>query len=302
MTFHFKPLNSDHQTAPHELTAHSQSADAVFGNDWVLAFGGTAAFDPASAGLFNDGKSGTITIGGAGRDWIYNTSAGGIIYGDTIDGLDPLTHQTIVSEVRASSPDDKNGAWQKFSDNIWWSGGTTVMDAGHNDVLKFFGMPLVGGDSSGGLALQLLGGPAGGLLGVAIGASQTYKSPEDTIYFDDLFSFINYKMDYTHGRHDMLVINAFEELFNLTFQALGGTVPDFNAGYMRIKGFDFVGSYTGQAQIALTNSTNYDDHGTFNMLFKKANPIWEVLAKLPDTAICDVANDNFETQNLREVA
>ena len=23
---------------------------------------------------------------------------------------------------------------------------------------------------------------------------------------------------------------------------------------------------------------NYDDHGTFNMLFKKANPIWEVLA------------------------
>lgn len=40
-----------------------------------------------------------------------------------------------------------------------------------------------------------------------------------------------------------------------------------------------------QAQIALTNSTNYDDHGTFNMLFKKANPIWEVLARLPDTAI-----------------
>ncbi len=33
MTFHFKPLNPDRQTAPHELTAHNQSADAVYGND-----------------------------------------------------------------------------------------------------------------------------------------------------------------------------------------------------------------------------------------------------------------------------
>jgi hypothetical protein len=35
----------------------------------------------------------------------------------------------------------------------------------------------------------------------------------------------------------------------------------------------------------LPESTNYDDHGTFNMLFKKANPIWEILAHLPDSAI-----------------
>ena len=33
MTFHFKPLNPDHQTAPHELTAQNDSADPVFGND-----------------------------------------------------------------------------------------------------------------------------------------------------------------------------------------------------------------------------------------------------------------------------
>ena len=33
MTFHFKPLNSDHQTAPHELATHNESADAVYGND-----------------------------------------------------------------------------------------------------------------------------------------------------------------------------------------------------------------------------------------------------------------------------
>ena len=152
-------------------------------------------------------------------------------------------------------------------------------------------------------------------LGVAIGASQTYASPEDTYYFDDLFSFITYKLDYTHatnGKPDLLVISEFEELFNLTFQALAGSVPDFTSGYMRIKNFDFVGrgatdvvrqkgpadlferrahraslrgAGTGQEQIAITTSTNYDDHGTFNMQFKKANPIWEVLAKLPDTAI-----------------
>jgi hypothetical protein len=76
--------------------------------------------------------------------------------------------------------------------------------------------------------------------------------------------------------------------------------PD-TSGYMRIKNFDFRGSYSGQEQIAITNSTNYDDHGTFNMQFKKANPIWEVLAKLPDSAIT-VANDNFRTQIQREVA
>jgi hypothetical protein len=35
----------------------------------------------------------------------------------------------------------------------------------------------------------------------------------------------------------------------------------------------------------LPDSTNYYDHGTFNMLFKKANPIWEILAHLPDSAI-----------------
>jgi hypothetical protein len=182
--------------------------------------------------------------------------------------------------------------------------GNKTVSAAWQKVSMLNTVTTFGGDSSGGLALQLLGGAAGGLLGVAIGASQTYASPEDTYYFDDLFSFITYKLDYTHatnGKPDLLVINEFEELFNLTFQALAGSVPDYSSGYMRIKNFDFRGSYTGQEQIAITNSTNYDDHGTFNMQFKKANPIWEVLAKLPDTAI-SAANDNFRTQIQREVA
>jgi hypothetical protein len=45
--------------------------DGGEGDDLVLAWGG----------------KGAITIGGPGRDWIFNTSYGGQIFGDTIDGL-----------------------------------------------------------------------------------------------------------------------------------------------------------------------------------------------------------------------
>ena len=55
---------------------------------------------------------------------------------------------------------------------------------------------------------------------------------------------------------------------------------------MRIKNFDFVGSYTGAAQFGLA------DQSTLGMVFKKANPLWAALA----------ANDNNRIQNLAEVA
>ena len=45
--------------------------DGGDGGDWVLVFGGERA----------------AAIGGAGRDWIFNTSVNGIVYGDTYDGL-----------------------------------------------------------------------------------------------------------------------------------------------------------------------------------------------------------------------
>lgn len=293
---------------------------------WVIAIGGDGTADAKGtvySGIYENNKIGTVTIGDTGRDWIWNTSEGGIIYGDTIDGLDPVSHQSIHNLVKASAFDtSKTSAWHSYSDSIWWSGDTTVMDADHNDHLKFFGLPLLGGDTSGGLAFSVFGGVAAGLVGTAVGAAQADKSAVDSFYFDNLLPFINYKMDFTHGRHDLLVINLFSELFNFAFATFTGSVPEFPAGFMRIKNFDFVGSYTGIQQVELTKSKNYDDHGTFDMLFKKANPIWAVLALLPDTAITSAltgggnafgplidtvltgasANDNFETQALKEAA
>ncbi|MDP8997423.1 MAG: hypothetical protein M3O03_10560 [Pseudomonadota bacterium] len=40
---------------------------------------------------------------------------------------------------------------------------------------------------------------------------------------------------------------------------------------------------------------------TGSMVFKKANPLWAILAALPDSAI-SVANDNFEAQAFKEIA
>jgi len=58
----------------------------------------------------------------------------------------------------------------------------------------------------------------------------------------------------------------------------GASIHNPDQGVMRIKNFDFVGSYSGVGQIALTNSTDDSKKGTFGMVFKKANPLWAVLA------------------------
>ena len=229
----------------------SLTLDGGAGDDWVLALGGEKA----------------ITIGGVGRDWIYNTSDHGIIYGDTIDGLDPDS-QLSIRDLEKNGQDLDAEGHHKFADNIWWSPGTTVIDAGHYDHLKFYGVPLVGGDTSGSISMQLWAGPASGLVSSAIGAAQMFVRPKDSFYFDNLMPWIQYKMDLTKGRQDMLVINVFDTLWNGLFDA----IPNPDAGVMRIKNFDFVGSYTGWTQSSLANE------GTFGMVFKKANPIWAVLA------------------------
>lgn len=55
--------------------------DGGAGNDAVLALG--EGKEPGQ-------NQNVITIGGDGRDWIYNTSTGGELFGDTVDGLDSL--------------------------------------------------------------------------------------------------------------------------------------------------------------------------------------------------------------------
>ena len=103
-------------TAPKDLEL---TLDGGEGDDWIVTVLGEKA----------------ITIGGLGRDWIFNTSQDGEIYGDTIDGRDP--------DGGALTPGD-----QANSDLFWWWPGTTIKDAGPEDHLQFFGIPLTGGTNN----------------------------------------------------------------------------------------------------------------------------------------------------------
>ena len=195
--------------------------DGGTGNDWIYASGGDKV----------------ITAGGLGKDWIYNSSAGGVIWGDVKDsykGVDgnryynthvtgadgnPVTVQNLIA-------DDKTN-----SDNFWWSGDTTIMDAGHSDVLKFFGIALVGGDVGGGIVLGSLGF---GAVGALAGKAQAGNSPENSLYFDNILPFITYSFESVDGHLDMKVGNVFAQLWDGLFDS----APNPNAGVMRIKNVD----------------------------------------------------------------
>jgi RTX calcium-binding nonapeptide repeat (4 copies)/Lipase (class 3) len=77
------------------------------GNDVIFSIG---------AGIGGD------VIGGAGEDFLFNTAYKGRIWGDSVDGT---------------------GARSK--DVFWWSSGAFIMDAGKEDLLQMFGVPLTGG-------------------------------------------------------------------------------------------------------------------------------------------------------------
>src|SRR5262249_43996860 len=63
--------------------------DGGDGNDWVIAIGGEKA----------------TTIGGLGRDLIYNSSKDGIIWGDIADSvLDPGTDTRYVLDTSGQTP------------------------------------------------------------------------------------------------------------------------------------------------------------------------------------------------------
>jgi hypothetical protein len=249
------------QVAQAELTL---TLDGGSGNDWVIVFGGEKA----------------TTVGGLGRDLIYNHSKNGVIWGDVENSiLDPSTGQRYYFDTQT----DANGqqSQQKTyiaddatnADNFVWTPDTTVMDAQHHDILTFFGIPLVGGDSSGGIALST---QALGLVGIAIGAAQDFKSPIDTIYFDEILPFITYAFKVnSEGHLDLYVGNVFSKIFS----GVGATANNPDAGTMVIKNFDLVGSYFGFDLLDKTGK------GTLGMVFKKANPIIDILARLPETAI-----------------
>src|SRR5262249_3533156 len=128
-------------------------------NDVVFAFGGEMV----------------TTIGGTGRDWIYNTSNGGVIWGD---GRDPVSGGT-VADISANA------------DNIWYSPNTVMKDAQHVDVLKYYGLTLTGGNAEGGITGLLAFGGMAGITGMANFYTSRDENgsydPKRSVYFDHLF-------------------------------------------------------------------------------------------------------------------
>ena len=90
------------------------------------------------------GGRGAVIVGGEGRDFLFNTSEYGQLYGDTIDGRDadgqPLVH--------TDNPDTPENEALANSDVFWYWPGTFIMDAQTNDILQLFGWPLTGGTNT----------------------------------------------------------------------------------------------------------------------------------------------------------
>lgn len=137
---------------------NSLTLDGEKGDDYVIAFGG----------------EGAITIGGEGRDFLFNTSEGGVIYGDTQNGKDVDGNDIAKT--------DEN------SDVIWFYPGVTLKDAGPEDFLKFYGLPLTGGNNQ--FPSYLVAAP--GLFATGLGAASDLQTFNSDFYLDRFFPFINY--------------------------------------------------------------------------------------------------------------
>src|SRR6056297_2682870 len=241
--------------------------DGGTGDDWIVALGGQAA----------------VTIGGMGRDWIFNTSSynpdepdipGGLIFGDTIDG---------------QSTDGTDIEGPENSDNIWWWPGVTMADPGRNDVLKFFGVPLVGGTND----LPFAFGPATVLNAVvSVTAWATFRSP---LYFDYFLPFMSY-MKSESG--ELYVINAFSTLFGAAgFETVGKNKVNIR-GAMQFLDFQDRATYWSAgfregAEEDAENATSIfglvfagsgvdpSRVGDMGMLFKNSNPLLDLFALIP---------------------
>jgi hypothetical protein len=246
----FDPQNPNSAIADREYVL---TLDGGAGNDFIVTIGGEKA----------------VTIGGNGRDWIFNTSTNGVLYGDTIDGR---------------SPDGTDLGGRENSDNFWWWPSTTIMDARPNDVLKFFGFPLTGGTNN----IPFLVSGALGLAGFSSAPGLVLaKSP---LYFDNILVF----MTYVKIGDDLYVTNMFDGLASLfgnyefgeatQSDGNGGTETVNIRGAMRIKDYEDVTSAWG---VAILNATIRDiaagggTLGDLGMVFKNANPALAILQILP---------------------
>ncbi len=253
--------------------------DGGAGNDIVLAMhGGNKA----------------ITVGGLGRDWIYNASKGGELYGDTRDGLYERQKRNAQGELlfdEAGRPvmetvpvEDSH----ENADNFWFHADTAIMDAQHFDVLKYYGIPLTGGDANGGLAgFAILNGLFGAAIGLAnltryaTGYAQDWT---DEVYVDHLQPWMLYTFERDEdGNLDMLITNAFEQIFRGMMAALdldgGAASESIHKGWMRIENVDVVGSRLGilQREAAETVLSNGKKGGSLGMVFRAVNPLQVLL-------------------------
>jgi hypothetical protein len=250
--------------------------DGGEGNDWVISALGKKA----------------ITVGGLGRDWIFNTSQGGELYGDYYGGLSP---------DGTPAPDTSEN-----SDNFWFWADTTIMDAQHFDVLKYFGIPLTGGDANGGIAGHAIMGLFGSAIGMANVARYITGQAEDwtgEVYVDHIQPWMLYAFERDEdGNLDMYISNAFEQIFRGMMAAIGleaGTTHEsIHKGRMKIENVDVVGSRLGILQRDLTKDVlEGRGQGDLSMVFRAVNPLQALLPviKLVPGAIgmaLSAANDN----------
>ncbi|MEL6424823.1 MAG: hypothetical protein AAFQ33_05140, partial [Pseudomonadota bacterium] len=198
----FQPrLIESGDTVPVELGGYEgPDGDTTADRDLRMIIDGGADDDY----IFAAGGEGAITIGGTGRDWIFNASRGGLIIGDTRDGVDPDN----PGDSNPFNKADKDGDdVYDHSDLIWFWGSTVMLDPKNDDVLSFFGYRLAGGSNElpfifGTKALKGVGGAS---FGVALAEA---FSP---IFWDPFMPFITYWLE--QKDRTLYVTNIFEKLF-----------------------------------------------------------------------------------------
>ncbi|QUJ77243.1 hypothetical protein KDD17_04285 [Sulfitobacter albidus] len=229
--------------------------DAGAGDDWIVVKGGKKA----------------LTVGGDGEDWIYNTSAGGEIYGDTNLG-------------------DGSGSGTGDSDLIWWAPGVTMKDPDENDYLRYFDRPLIGG------AQNLPLGPVRTILLDAIVSVSGFATYKSEIYYDYLTPHIQYQQ----VGDEFFVINRLPGATSTGGETWGAGAPSTGNsmrfqnfeqkttmwGIAFAEGFDEgeqpINAWTGLREVVSGNVTfNVNAGGDMSMLFKDSNPVLDIISWIP---------------------
>ncbi len=216
-----------------------------------------------------------LTVGGEGRDWIWNRSAGGELYGDTFSGVS-ATPDGDGNPVAVDYDDPAN------ADNFWWWPDTTIKDAQSNDVLQFFGLPLTGGVQ--GLPL-IAGGGAAALFTPSAGlfSDDAFNNEQGHFFVDNFLVSMNYvfKKD-ADGNNTLYVVNALDGLMGLFSDVSFEQTSDGSniRGAMTVENYTITYSAWG---FGLNEAVEQGITGDLNMVFKLENKFLAALAWLPPT-------------------